>query len=215
MSPRQQADAFLRSVRAAEEGGNELGIEGGMRAMSMTPSPNIPQPPPPPQVSPNPNFTLPQSCEERGILGAGRERSIHEIERGLRSMSITPSPNPPKPPPPTPSNQSLTLPQSLGQTESTLVVDNESLAPEVAHPIGPTLTRPSPHGTPARSTPGEPSGSELSCEGVGNRGVTDEGEESGKSEGAGGKRARRGKQASRSKRRAFAAGRKEEGIVHD
>ena len=183
--------------------------------MSMTPSPNIPQPPPPPQVSPNPNFTLPQSCEERGILGAGRERSMHEIERGLRSMSITPSPNPPKPPPPTPSNQSLTLPQSLGQTESTLVVDNESLAPEVAHPIGPTLTRPSPHGTPARSTPGEPSGSELLCEGVGNRGVTDDGEESGKSEGAGGKRAKRGKRASRSKRRAFAAGRKEEGIVHD
>ena len=146
VSPRQQADALLRSVRAAEEGGNELGIEGGMRAMSMTPSPNIPQPPPPPQVSPNPNFTLPESCEERWILGAGRESSIHEIERGVRSMSIPPYPNPPKPPPPTPSNQSLTLPQSLGQTESTLVVDDESLAPEVAHPIGPTLSSPSPHG---------------------------------------------------------------------
>ena len=68
VSPRQQADAFLRSVRAAEEGGNELGIEGGMRAMSMTPSPNIPQPPPPPQVSPNPNFALPESCEKIEIL---------------------------------------------------------------------------------------------------------------------------------------------------
>ena len=156
--PRQQADAFLQSVGAPEEGGKELGIEGGMRAMSMTPSPNIPQPPPPPQVSPNLNFTLPQSCEERGILGAGRERSIHEIERGLRSMSITPSPNPPSPPPPTPSNQSLTLPQSLAQTGTTLVVDGESLAPEVVHPIGPTLSSPSPHGTLTRLMLGTPGG---------------------------------------------------------
>ena len=92
MSPGQQADAFLRSVGAPEEGGNELGIEGGMREMSMTPSPNIPQPPPPPQVSPNPNFTLPESCEERGILAEGRERSIHDIERRVGLMSITPSP---------------------------------------------------------------------------------------------------------------------------
>ena len=76
-------------------------------------------------------------------------------------MSITPSPNPPQHPPPTqPSPRPpLTLPPSRGETGPTLAVNS----PELEHPV---LTRPSPHGTPTRSTPGEPGGGGPSSEGA-------------------------------------------------
>ena len=55
---KSNSDAFLRSVRALKEGGEELGIEEGMGAMSVTPTPIPTHPHPPPQASPNPTFTL-------------------------------------------------------------------------------------------------------------------------------------------------------------
>ena len=181
--------------------------------MSITPSPEPPQPPPPPQVSPNPTFTLPASLGERSrILDVDGERTIPEgeIERGMRSMSITPSPNPPKPPPPTPSDPFVTLPLSRGEAGSSLVVDDGSSTPELVHPLAPILTRPSPQGTPTRSTPGEPSGCALSCAGVGGSGVESEGEGVVGGEETRGKRAGRGRRYGSSKRRARARERKEE-----
>ena len=126
-------------------------------------------------------------------------------------MSITPSPNPPKPPPPTPSDPLVTLPLSRGEAGSSLAVDNGSSTPELVHPLAPVLTRPSPQGTPARSTPGEPSGCALSCEGVGGSGVEGEGEGVVEGEETRRKRARRGKRANQSKRQARAKERKEAG----
>ena len=169
VSPRQHAETFLRSIGRPTEGEEELEVGESMGSMSITPSPDSPQPPPPPQVSPNPPFTLPASLGERSrILDVDGERTIPEgeIERGMRSMSITPSPNPPKPPPPTPSDPLVTLPLSRGEAGSNLAVDHGS-APELVHPLAPILTRPSPQGTPTRSTPGEPGGGGPSSEGAG------------------------------------------------
>ena len=212
-SPRHYADTFLRSIGRSTEGEEELGVGESMGSMSITPSPDPPKPPPPPQVSPNPTFTLPASLgERRRILDVDGERTIHEgeIERGMRSMSITPSPNPPKPPPPTPSGPLVTLPLSRGEEGSRLAVDNGSSAPELVHPLAPILTRPSPQGTPTRSTPGEPSRGEPSCEGVGGSEVEGEGERVVEGEETRRKRAHRGRQAGSSKRRARARERKEE-----
>ena len=198
VSPRQHADTFLRSIGRPTEGEEELGVGERMGSMSITPSRDSPQPPPPPQVSPNPPFTLPASLGERSrILDVDGERTIPEgeIERGMRSMSITPSPNPPKPPPPTPSDPLVTLPLSRGEAGSSLDVDNGSSTPELVHPLAPVLTRPSPQGTPTRSTPGEPSGCALSCEGVGGSEVEGEGERVVEGEETRRKRAHRGRQA--------------------
>ena len=217
VSPRQHADAFLRSVRAPKEGGEELGIEDRMGAMSMTPTPIPTQPPPPPQTSPKSTFTLPASLGTRSDIFAvdGESRTaVSEIERGMGSMSITPSPNPPKPPPPTPSNP-LTLPPLRGETGPTLLVDNESLTPELAHPLAPALTRPSPQGTPTRSTLEKASGGAPAYVGVGSSGVASEGGEVAEGEETRGKRARRGRQGGSSKRRGRAAERRAEGSSND
>ena len=84
------------------------------------------------------------------------------VEGRMEGVSISPSPNPPQPPPPTrPSPRPpLTLPPSRGQTGPTQAANR----PELEHLV---LARPSPHGTPVRSTPREPSGGGPSSEGAG------------------------------------------------
>ena len=91
-----------------------------------------------------------------GVLGDGRVG----IEGRMEGMSISPSPNPPQHPPPTqPSPRPpITLPPSRGETGPT---QNST---ELEHLV---LARPSPHGTPVRSTPREPSGGGPSSEGAG------------------------------------------------
>ena len=64
VSPRRHADAFLRSMGEHSEEREEIGIEDGMGAMSITPTPVPPQQPPPTQPSPRPPFTLPPSLGE-------------------------------------------------------------------------------------------------------------------------------------------------------
>ena len=132
-----------------------------------------------------------------GVLEDGRVG----IEGRMEGMSITPSPNPPQHPPPTqPSPRPpITLPPSRGETGPTQDVNST----ELEHPV---LARPSPHGTPSRSTPGEPGGGSPSSGGGGSSGVA--GAEAsregsgGDRGGAGRKRRRRGKQVSLSVRRA-------------
>ena len=84
------------------------------------------------------------------------------VERRMEEMSITPSPSPSQQPPPTqPSPRPpLTLPPSRGETGPTLGVTS----PELEHLV---LARPSPHGTPVRSTPREPRGGGPSSEEAG------------------------------------------------
>ena len=110
VSPRQHPDDFLRSMGEHSVEGEEIGIEDGMGAMSITPTPVPPQQPPPTQPSPRPPFTLPPS---------------------------------------------------LGETRPTLAVNS---SPELEHLV---LARPSPHRTPVRSTPREPSEGGPSSEGAG------------------------------------------------
>ena len=92
-----------------------------------------------------------------GVLEDGRVG----IEGRMEGMSISPSPNPPQHPPPTqPSPRPpITLPPSRGETGPTQAVNST----ELEHLV---LARPSPQGTPTRSTQGEPSGGGPSSEGA-------------------------------------------------
>ena len=92
-----------------------------------------------------------------GVLEDRREG----IEGRMEGMSISPSPNPPQHPPPTqPSPRPpITLPPSRGETGPTQAVNST----ELEHLV---LARPSPQGTPTRSTQGEPSGGGPSSEGA-------------------------------------------------
>ena len=119
----------------------------------------------------------------------------------MEGMSIPPSPNPPQHPPPTqPSPRPpITLPPSRGETGPTQDVNST----ELEHLV---LARPSPQGTPTRSTPGKPSGGGGSSEGgassvVGGPDASGEGG-GGDGGGAGRKRRHRGIQVSSSVRRA-------------
>ena len=96
-----------------------------------------------------------------GWIGVLEDRRAG-VERRMEEMSITPSPSPSQQPPPTqPSPRPpLTLPPSRGETGPTLGVTS----PELEHLV---LARPSPHGTPVRSTPREPRGGGPSSEEAG------------------------------------------------
>ena len=94
-------------------------------------------------------------------------------------------------------------------------MDSESLEPEVVHPIGPTLSSASPHGTPTRLMLGTPGGDGPSFQGVGGSEVVSEREEVVTSDRTRGKRGWRGKRAGGRKRRARAKEMREEGSGTD